>query len=224
MISEAVTSNGGVLLKSKGEGDSTFSVFKRPTDAAAAALGVQRGDVRRAVAGRMQDRRPHRAAHRRGHRTRSRLLRAHGQPGGTASCHRRARRRARQQGHRRSRRQPTTRRGQADRARRRAAARSRQPGDRVPANRARRRGPAGRGGNGDGDASLAIAFAGGHDPALRRTGGGAIPHRGGMGASGGRASGLRRARGRARYRQEPIGSRGCLVAVRPGRHGAGGTV
>ena len=42
VISDAVTGNGGVLLKSKGEGDSTFSVFKRPTDAAAAALAAQR--------------------------------------------------------------------------------------------------------------------------------------------------------------------------------------
>jgi len=42
LIGKAVADHGGVLLKSKGEGDSTFSVFKRPADAAAAALTAQR--------------------------------------------------------------------------------------------------------------------------------------------------------------------------------------
>lgn len=42
LIAEAVTSHGGTLVKSKGEGDSTFSVFASPTDAVAAALDAQR--------------------------------------------------------------------------------------------------------------------------------------------------------------------------------------
>jgi class 3 adenylate cyclase len=42
LVARAVSSRGGVLLKSKGEGDSTFSVFRRPADAAAAALLAQR--------------------------------------------------------------------------------------------------------------------------------------------------------------------------------------
>ncbi len=42
MIAEAVAANSGSLLKKKGEGDSTFAVFGRPSDAAAAALTCQR--------------------------------------------------------------------------------------------------------------------------------------------------------------------------------------
>jgi class 3 adenylate cyclase len=42
LVGEAIARSGGVLLKSKGEGDSTFSVFERAVDAAAAALVVQR--------------------------------------------------------------------------------------------------------------------------------------------------------------------------------------
>src|SRR5205823_1891593 len=42
LIRDAVEQHDGVLLKSKGEGDSTFSVFARATDAARAALAAQR--------------------------------------------------------------------------------------------------------------------------------------------------------------------------------------
>jgi WD40 repeat protein len=42
IISTAVGSQRGVLLKARGEGDSTFSVFARASDAAAAALAAQR--------------------------------------------------------------------------------------------------------------------------------------------------------------------------------------
>lgn len=41
LIQDAVTSHGGTVLKWRGEGDSTFSVFHRPADAAAAALAAQ---------------------------------------------------------------------------------------------------------------------------------------------------------------------------------------
>src|SRR5207249_2611810 len=41
LIRAAVDSHEGVLLKARGEGDSTFSVFRRATDAAAAALEAQ---------------------------------------------------------------------------------------------------------------------------------------------------------------------------------------
>ena len=41
LIAEAVASHGGQLIKSRGEGDSTLSVFVRATDAVAAALALQ---------------------------------------------------------------------------------------------------------------------------------------------------------------------------------------
>jgi class 3 adenylate cyclase len=41
MIRQAVESNGGVFLKAKGEGDSTFSVFAKATDAVSAARDAQ---------------------------------------------------------------------------------------------------------------------------------------------------------------------------------------
>jgi class 3 adenylate cyclase/pSer/pThr/pTyr-binding forkhead associated (FHA) protein len=41
LIAEIVESHGGHLVRERGEGDSTFSVFARATDAAAAALTVQ---------------------------------------------------------------------------------------------------------------------------------------------------------------------------------------
>lgn len=41
VMQEAVTSRGGTVLKARGEGDSTFSVFPRATDAVAAALDAQ---------------------------------------------------------------------------------------------------------------------------------------------------------------------------------------
>jgi predicted ATPase/class 3 adenylate cyclase len=42
IVSEAVAAHRGKLLKHKGEGDSTFSVFTRASDAAAAAVACQR--------------------------------------------------------------------------------------------------------------------------------------------------------------------------------------
>jgi class 3 adenylate cyclase len=42
LIAEAVAAHGGRLVKSRGEGDSTFSVFVRASDAVAAALAIQR--------------------------------------------------------------------------------------------------------------------------------------------------------------------------------------
>src|SRR5262249_40276490 len=41
LVETTVRSSGGLLLKSKGEGDSTLSVFARPTDGVRAALAVQ---------------------------------------------------------------------------------------------------------------------------------------------------------------------------------------
>src|SRR5512132_4063724 len=41
LISTAVTAHGGRLIKSKGEGDSTLSVFRRASDAVTAALVLQ---------------------------------------------------------------------------------------------------------------------------------------------------------------------------------------
>jgi class 3 adenylate cyclase len=41
LIGEAVTSHGGHLIKARGEGDSTLSVFERASDAMAAALAIQ---------------------------------------------------------------------------------------------------------------------------------------------------------------------------------------
>ena len=42
IISEAVTGQGGTLLKHKGEGDSAFAVFSRATSALAAAIAIQK--------------------------------------------------------------------------------------------------------------------------------------------------------------------------------------
>ena len=43
MIEQVVTSRGGRLIKTRGEGDATFSVFDRPSAAAAAAIELQDG-------------------------------------------------------------------------------------------------------------------------------------------------------------------------------------
>src|SRR2546422_2114399 len=40
LIAKIVADHGGVFVKSKGEGDSTFSVFTRPTDGVAAATRI----------------------------------------------------------------------------------------------------------------------------------------------------------------------------------------
>src|SRR5438270_10733852 len=41
LVEQVVTSRGGRLIKTRGEGDATFSVFERPSAAAAAALELQ---------------------------------------------------------------------------------------------------------------------------------------------------------------------------------------
>ena len=41
IVREVVTDHGGAVIKPRGEGDSTFSVFARPAEAAAAALALQ---------------------------------------------------------------------------------------------------------------------------------------------------------------------------------------
>jgi class 3 adenylate cyclase len=46
MIEEAVSASGGILLRERGEGDSTFSVFTDATAAVAAALAMQRALAR----------------------------------------------------------------------------------------------------------------------------------------------------------------------------------
>jgi len=42
LLTTAIESNGGVVLKERGEGDSFFAVFLRATDALAAAVEAQR--------------------------------------------------------------------------------------------------------------------------------------------------------------------------------------
>jgi class 3 adenylate cyclase len=46
LVEEVVTSRGGRLIKTRGEGDATFSVFDRPSAAAAAALELQEAILR----------------------------------------------------------------------------------------------------------------------------------------------------------------------------------
>ncbi|MEN3320016.1 MAG: hypothetical protein V7643_3417, partial [Mycobacterium sp.] len=41
LVEQVVTSRGGRLIKTRGEGDATFSVFERPSAAAAAAIELQ---------------------------------------------------------------------------------------------------------------------------------------------------------------------------------------
>ena len=50
MISPEVVAAGGTLVRSKGEGDSTFSVFAHPAEAVAAAVAIQGTVARREVA------------------------------------------------------------------------------------------------------------------------------------------------------------------------------
>jgi class 3 adenylate cyclase len=42
LLSAAIESNGGIVIKERGEGDSFFAVFLRATDAVAAALDAQK--------------------------------------------------------------------------------------------------------------------------------------------------------------------------------------
>jgi class 3 adenylate cyclase len=46
IISREVIAAGGTLVRSKGEGDSTFSVFTHPAEAVAAAMAIQTGQYR----------------------------------------------------------------------------------------------------------------------------------------------------------------------------------
>src|SRR5581483_10065578 len=41
LVEQVVTSRGGRLIKTRGEGDATFSVFERPSTGAAAAIELQ---------------------------------------------------------------------------------------------------------------------------------------------------------------------------------------
>ncbi len=41
LVEQVVTSRGGRLIKTRGEGDATFSVFERPSSAAVAAIELQ---------------------------------------------------------------------------------------------------------------------------------------------------------------------------------------
>ena len=56
LLRAAVESRNGVFLKHRGEGDSTFSVFRRATDAVAAAADAQRllGEARWPTPGRFE--------------------------------------------------------------------------------------------------------------------------------------------------------------------------
>ena len=49
LVEQVVTSRGGRLIKTRGEGDATFSVFERPSAAAAAAIELQDAITSRAV-------------------------------------------------------------------------------------------------------------------------------------------------------------------------------
>src|SRR5262249_5785755 len=53
VIAEVVGAHDGHLLKSRGEGDATFSVFAKPTDAVIAAVALQRRLGREAWPGRL---------------------------------------------------------------------------------------------------------------------------------------------------------------------------
>ncbi len=52
LVSRAVADHGGRLIKVKGEGDSSFSVFTSPAQAVAAALELQRALAAPGTAGR----------------------------------------------------------------------------------------------------------------------------------------------------------------------------
>ena len=80
LVEQVVTSRGGRLIKTRGEGDATFSVFDRPSAAAAAAIELQDAIRHEPWALRGADAHPHGDAHRRGRASRRRLLRPGGQP------------------------------------------------------------------------------------------------------------------------------------------------
>ncbi len=80
IVEQVVTSRGGRLVKTRGEGDATFSVFDRPSAAAAAAIELQEAIRHEPWALAEPDAHPGGAAHRRGRAARRRLLRPGGQP------------------------------------------------------------------------------------------------------------------------------------------------
>ena len=80
LIAEHVESNGGHLVESMGEGDSTVSVFHSAPQAIEAALAANRALRGRELAERSGHRRPLRAPHGRGGASRNRLLRPNAQP------------------------------------------------------------------------------------------------------------------------------------------------
>ncbi len=80
LVEQVVTSRGGRLIKTRGEGDATFSVFERPSAAAAAAIELQDAISHEPWALHGADAYPSGTAHRRGRVTRRRLLRSFGQP------------------------------------------------------------------------------------------------------------------------------------------------
>ena len=80
LVEQVVTSRGGRLIKTRGEGDATFSVFERPSAAAAAAIELQEAIRHEPWALSRADAYPRGTAHRRGRASRRRLLRSGGQP------------------------------------------------------------------------------------------------------------------------------------------------
>ena len=66
LIAQAVNEHGGRLLKAKGEGDATLTVFRRASDAVACAVELQRTLQGAVVARRARAARAGGAAHRRG--------------------------------------------------------------------------------------------------------------------------------------------------------------
>lgn len=64
LVQHVVTARGGRLVKTRGEGDATFSVFERPSSAAAAALEVAGRNHPRAVGAAGSPAHPDRPAHR----------------------------------------------------------------------------------------------------------------------------------------------------------------
>ena len=85
LIARAVTAAGGVVLKARGEGDSSFSVFTKTTAAVHAALAIQEAFDAETWPVRRDPRRAHGGPHRRGARARRRLLRPDREPGRPAS-------------------------------------------------------------------------------------------------------------------------------------------
>jgi DNA-binding SARP family transcriptional activator len=80
LITTAVSAHHGVMLKAKGEGDSTMSVFARGQRRGLRGGRSPAPPGRHGLAQRRGSAGPHRRAHRRGPRARRRLLRPHPEP------------------------------------------------------------------------------------------------------------------------------------------------